>query len=303
MQSFAAKNDRLPLTIGKGHIPDGLRFGIELEGHMLSAEDAQKQVFTLSRALRTAGVPVAVSIGMPKTDSKYAEWRVVLDSSVVNPLRYVIGGDARSRVRSPGLEIVSAILEGEAGSEQARRVINLLEKIGFTTNESCGFHIHVDLSSASLDEVKNVAKAFVRNEAEIDKLIESGRRGQTSGGFAKSVADVAIQDIDSAQTLEQLVGVMSGGNRNTKFDITGLTAPGAPPTVQYRGEGGQAYLKGAHNYLTVMLNFTEQAKSNPNVKLANVINGLRTDRPITASETKTVVDSPIKESRNRKMRP
>jgi Putative amidoligase enzyme len=299
MQSFHAKNDRLPLTIGKGHIPNGLRFRIELEGHMPSDQDARKQVITLTTALRTLDIPFAFSIGAPETDSKYAKWRVVSALSVVNPLRHAIAGDGNSIVQSSGLRIVSAILEGESGSEQARRIINLLQRIGFTTNESCEFRILVDLSSASLDEVKKVAKAFVRNEADIDKLIESGRRGQTSGGFAKSVASVAIQDIDSAQNLEELVRVMSGGNRNTKFDITSLPMAGAAPTVQYLGEGGQAYLKGAHSYMTVMLNFTEQAKTNPDVKLTNVINGLREDREIAASETAIVVDSIRRKSQSR----
>jgi hypothetical protein len=72
---------------------------------------------------------------------------------------------------------------------------------------------------------------------------------------------------------------MTRGDRNSRFDITTLMNPNAPQMVQYRGEGGPGYLKGAFDYMALMVEFTEQAKRNPDITVKDVTNILKKRKP------------------------
>jgi hypothetical protein len=284
-QSFghAENASREIANLSYSQIPKGQNFGIECEGFLPTGDETAKQSAKLYFRLKSLGFGMRFPFSsfVPKNDDVYEKWAITIDSSVVNPLRFVVregkSGYYAEKVFNFGLEIVSPILEGANGGFQAQAVTETLKALGFRSNQTCGFHIHVDVSDASLEELKNIATAFAKNERRIDDFIDPQRRGEKAV-FAKSVAGVDLSKIDAAKDVHGLIEVVNHGDRNSKFDITNLGVPGAPPTVQYRGEGGAGYIDNVMGYTVLMVNFTHMARTNPNLTVDEVLTKLRPEK-------------------------
>ena len=93
------------------------KFGAELEMTGITREQAV-------RALRGVGIEVRDETYNHETRDY---WKIVPDSSVHG-----------------GFEVVSPVLEGEAGLEQLRTVVTALDDMGGTVNKTCGYHVHFD---------------------------------------------------------------------------------------------------------------------------------------------------------------
>ncbi len=273
---------RHALNVDPSQIPDGQDFGIEIEGFPLSNEKFMTQTTNMWEAFKAEELPVEtssrkllVSAFAAKSDDSYAVWAITRDPSVINPLIFKEQNDPKGAIKYAGMEIVSPVLNGPEGGQEAAKVFDLLtKKLSFASNDTCGMHIHASLEDTTLEQKKNLAIALVRNEAAIDGLIDEDRRGDKNQ-YAKSAAHVRIEDIQAAQTISELVNVMCpNGDRNHKFDFTNLDFPGAPPTIQYRCEGGESYLHSGMGMVVVMLNFTKAALDNPNITLDQVLESL-----------------------------
>jgi hypothetical protein len=167
------------------------------------------------------------------------------------------------------------LIKSKASNEGYASIVasemNRESKISCATNQSCGFHVHVELKDQPLDKLKNLCKALLKNESKFDSLVSDERRGNACK-FAQSSTHVTAEQIDEAQDVRALVAVMNrGGDRNHKFDITNLANPSAPDTIQYRNNGGAAYLDTAKGYVAAVLNFTVSALDNPDLDLDNVL--------------------------------
>lgn len=306
-QSFGQQSvpDRGTLPLSPLQIPENQRFGIEFEGFFPSDKEFMKQSTQLWLDLRAEDyrklgilVRFPLSSFLPKNDNAYQKWAITMDSSVVNPLRVVKRPNVsfgQNKINNAGLEIVSPVLEGQQGGIQALVVAKTLEARGFRSNQSCGFHVHVEVADASLEELKNVAKAFIKNERTIDGFIHPDRRGENAA-FAKSVISVDSKDIDAARDIRELIDVVNKGDRNSKLDMTNLAVPGAPPTVQYRGEGGAGYLSNCVGYTVFMVNFTRMARKNPELTVDDVLDVLQDKKakpvlPAPRTEVKSAADA------------
>ncbi len=277
-------------------LPHGQRFGVELEGILPSTAPTLRQAYYLEALLRKAGLKATVSplgIILPKLEQSYRAWNITRDSTVINPLRYVSFGNSHSRqvVNNSGLEIISPVLAGAEGGNQASTVIDILRSSGFRTNGSSGFHVHVDVSTASLRELKNLSRAYLRNERRFDDFIHPDKRGEGTF-YARTLSRVNERDILAAESVADLVAVMNVGSRNYKFDMTNLTTPGAPPTVQYRAEGGTQYLDAALNYMILVVNFTHSARANPEITVDNLIKFYQNHRAQRNDEPPYYPDDP-----------
>ena len=122
------------------------KFGIEME---IVGIDRQ----TALRALR------AISISVQNEDYNHntrGHWKLVSDSSVHG-----------------GFEVVSPVLHGEAGLEEARAVATALDDAGATANRSCGLHVHFDARDLTAGDIHTIVRRYARHEA---KLTHSCRK-------------------------------------------------------------------------------------------------------------------------------
>jgi hypothetical protein len=128
------------------------RFGVEI-GFL--ATITQEQAVA---SLRAAGIEVEF---MGYTHRTTPQWKVVTDGSC-------------------GYELVSPVLEGEAGLEEVRRAAAALEAAGARVDKRCGFHVHFDARGMGLKAIRNLFKMWLKFEDVLDTFQPPSRRGDSN---------------------------------------------------------------------------------------------------------------------------
>ncbi|KAL3777619.1 hypothetical protein ACHAW5_006770 [Stephanodiscus triporus] len=140
------------------------KFGRELE---LSSDILHRDVASLIEAKASVVVRDMTGDALAAADSHTDVWCLVTDSLL------------QCSTSSPNcntFELVSPILQVGAGLGEVDRVMRTLGKITpIKINKSMGFHVHVNVQSLSLDELKNVCQNFVKYEEAMDKLMPESR--------------------------------------------------------------------------------------------------------------------------------
>ena len=165
------------------------RFGVEIE--FLSTVTIQQAVMSL----RAAGLQVQ-SEGY--THRTTPHWKVVGDGSC-------------------GLELVSPVLEGEAGLEQVRIAAAALEAVGAQVDKRCGLHVHFDARGMSLKSIKNLFKMWLKFEDVLDTFQPASRRGNANrycqtnlsyepvgAGDHRGQCSRMFQRIDACRSIEEM---------------------------------------------------------------------------------------------------
>ena len=137
------------------------KFGIELEGIIeVSPHD-------LKHSIRAKGIECVVDTN---TTSFYSDaWKITSDSSISVPFDGADSGeDDEEYYEQYGVEIVSPPLKGVEGIEQVRKVFKVLEEAGWTEDDSCGLHVHVDASELNtVRKFREFIRLMFLAEAEI----------------------------------------------------------------------------------------------------------------------------------------
>lgn len=237
-----------------------LTFGVEIECLMPQGVDG----FAI---LESAGVRVS------RTDYTHEAtpgWKCVTDGS----LSY------------NGREFVSPVLRGLAGVNEVRRVVAALAAAGCTVDRSCGLHVHIGASSATVDQLKNLAKMFCKHEGDFDEVVPASRRSnvyaksnlRTAAGYERtreSLIAVALRRIDAARTLRDVAVAMNGAydshgrgvGRYHKLNFQSLACHG---TVEFRQAAGSVDAEKVAQWIMAVAQFSAQCFSVRAVADANV---------------------------------
>ena len=91
--------------------------------------------------------------------------------------------------------MVSPILRGEAGLDEACRAAEALENAGASIDKECGLHVHFDAASFTAGELRTACLRYAKFKAEIDAFMPKSRRGNenrfcraTSGCFLNNAS-------------------------------------------------------------------------------------------------------------------
>jgi hypothetical protein len=141
------------------------RFGVEIE--FLSTITTEQAV----TSLRAAGIQVE-SMGYSHDTTPH--WKIVNDGSC-------------------GLELVSPVLDGEAGLEEVRIAAAALEAAGAKVDKRCGLHVHFDACTMNLKAVKNLFKLWLKFEDVLDTFQPQSRRGNANT-YCRTNLDHSITD-------------------------------------------------------------------------------------------------------------
>jgi hypothetical protein len=165
------------------------RFGVEIE--FLSTITKEQAVMSL----RAAGIRVESSY---YTHDTTPYWKIVMDGSC-------------------GLELVSPVLEGEAGIEEVRIAAAALEAAGAQVDKRCGLHVHFDARSMNLKAVKNLFKLWLKFEDVLDTFQPQSRRGNnnnycrtnldhiiTDAGNHRNQCSQMFRKIDACRNMDQM---------------------------------------------------------------------------------------------------
>jgi hypothetical protein len=136
MQSQNTLQNNLPQALSFMPSTFNKRFGVEIESYGIEKNN-------LERALRAAGIVVEAQSYNHNTIPK---WKIVSDSSISGTNTF---------------ELVSPVLQGEAGLAELKKVCEVLTTLGAKINKTCGLHIHFEAVDFNLKQWKNLIKKWL----------------------------------------------------------------------------------------------------------------------------------------------
>lgn len=216
------------------------KFGIEIEAYNCTREK-------LASELRAAGIDVAVE-GYNHTTRNH--WKLVTDASLTGNNTF---------------ELVSPVLEGEAGLKELEKVCWVLEFCDVKVNDSCGLHIHMDAADFDLQTWKNLALSYKHLERVIDSFMPQSRR---QNYYCKGLSSISAADIQAAQNINDLRAAF-GNNRYRKVN---LEAYARHRTVEFRQHSGTTNFTKMENWVRFLNGLITFAKSGiaANTSLENI---------------------------------
>lgn len=178
---------------------DGRAFGVELEVTTMTQT-------TALRALRRAGLAAETYGG---TDV----WAIVDDCSI----------------NGTGCEVRSPILRGADGFLQLRVAMAALEANGATVDESCGTHVHHDMTGSNGKQLAAVARHYKANQAHVDTFALRG----SNESYAKAIDDDDILIVENAEHT-----LSSACCSTQRYRAVNFQAFAAHDTLEFRQHAG-----------------------------------------------------------------
>ena len=131
------------------------QFGIELE--LTSPANTTVERIASNLTQKTKGRFGRITVIRSYADARHTTevWKMVPDSSIAC---------SRDSPNCTTFELVSPILSGGSGLNQASQVLDALKQTELQVNKSMGFHVHVDVSALSLQEIIKVCQNAVKYE-------------------------------------------------------------------------------------------------------------------------------------------
>lgn len=265
-----SRKRKYPSEQFSGHFPSET-FGVELE----MTHDFRDPE-SIARCIREAGPEVQVG-----SDHSFSSWVVKHDSS--------IGFVSSQPSSAKAFEIVSPKLRnnfGRRGLQEMRDVVNVVASLEPRVNKTAGFHVHVNASNMTFEQIRNVALSFVKYEAVFDLMVPQSRR-ESKNGYCKSntlevwrelsgyaVGDLCIIETDGQQirerlentgTLRDLVALVSP-LRYYKLNLQNLVQRGGKQTIEFRQHGATFSGPKVEAWVRLLLLFVEAAKERPSTK-------------------------------------
>lgn len=204
------------------------KFGIELEITGITYE-------TALRALRAVGINVQ-SEGYNHATRPH--WKLVSDASVQG-----------------GFEVVSPVLQGEAGIDEAMTVAAALDDAGAGVNRSCGFHVHFDASDLNAADVRSIVKRYAAHEAEIDAVMPPSRRG-SNNTYCATVSRFLTPRFEQAGTIREMAAAQGG--RYYKVNLQSFQRHG---TIEFRQHSGTVNANKIANWVRFLGEFIDACKA------------------------------------------
>lgn len=182
-------------------------------------------------------------------------WRVVHDGSLTN---------------APGfsaMEVVSPILQGQAGLDKLKEVMDKLRnELRCRINSSCGMHVHVGVRGMAPARVRKIAIAFLNGERHFDALVPpsrvSGNR-YCQSNLSRFRAHES-ERLTTASSIGTLAHVMNGGSshehytpfRYYKLNFQSFVRHG---TLEFRQHAGTVESEKACQWVRLVTGFCARA--------------------------------------------
>lgn len=208
------------------------RFGVEIEAYNC-------RMNVLVDALREEGVQVSSESYNHTTRN---HWKIVSDSSLSGNNTF---------------ELVSPVLEGEAGLKELKKVCWVLDACGVKVNASCGLHIHFDAANFSLQSWKNIAISYKHIESVIDKFMPESRR---NNNYCRSLRNITEQKINNAQSIDNLQQVAF---ENTRYFKVNPQSYSRHKTIEFRQHAGSINYDKISNWVLFLNGLVTFAQQQP----------------------------------------
>lgn len=208
------------------------RFGVEIEAYNC-------QMNVLVDALREEGIQVSAESYNHTTRN---HWKLVTDSSLSGNNTF---------------ELVSPVLEGEAGLKELKKVCWVLDACDVKVNASCGLHIHFDAANFSLQTWKNIAISYKHIESVIDKFMPESRRNNR---YCRSLREITEQNINNAQSI---IALQEIAFENTRYFKVNPQSYSRHKTIEFRQHAGSINYDKISNWVLFLNGLVTFAQQQP----------------------------------------
>lgn len=181
-------------------------FGVEIEFHGDSR--------TLASEMRTRGLNCEVE-GYNHDVSRY-RWKIVPDGSVSN-----------------GAELVSPILQGEAGYNALRLASDALRAAGCSVTRDTGLHVHHEVRDLTVSQFKRVFELWHMAQEGIDLLVSPSRRHNSYCSHLDNYDMRAIRALTTVQ--QRQAGSQLSGDRFKNLNAQSFGRYGTLEVRQHQG--------------------------------------------------------------------
>lgn len=154
------------------------KFGIEIEAFGIEKE-----------TLRAALIAKGIACQEAYRSEQLQVWKITGDGSIQG---------------NNSFELVSPILEGEAGLAQLRIVCEVLKAKKARINKTCGLHVHLDATNFGIKDWRNIYRNYATLEGTIDSFMPASRRASNNTYIKSIVVPNWEQKVSRASTLLQL---------------------------------------------------------------------------------------------------
>lgn len=222
-------------------------FGVEIETVGVSA-------FNMANKLNSHGIH-ADDIGYSHLTSP--NWKVVPDSSIGR--------------RENSCEIVSPVLNKSDGLDILAKVVEAMTADHPSTtkvrvNSKCGYHVHIDATHLSVEEIKKIVKRYMQFEEIIDSWMPRSRRGhnnsycQSNKRMIENYSQIK-NDLEEACTLYSLSYVF-----RTRYLKVNLESLRRYKTIEFRHHHGSISQRALSFWVRFLFEFVAESirLCNPN---------------------------------------
>jgi hypothetical protein len=171
-------------------------------------------------------------------------WKVGDDGSV----RRSMNDEERSNYKS--VELTTPKLYSVEGFKKIKMVLDIWNKIGAAVNNSCGFHVHVDASNFTRQDLARLLLVWMRIEPVVYFLVSPSRR---ENSYTRLLRKASYHTI-----ARMLFGEI---NEDDRYHALNLVAFKKYRTVEFRLHQGTTNFEKVKNWTIFCLKLMEKVKS------------------------------------------
>lgn len=165
---------------------------------------------------------------------------------------------------TPGREFVSPILQGDGGLEEIRTMCNLAGRHQWTTNRSCGLHVHIDARDLSSGQMLQVVYAYRKSYPLWKRFVERGRGENSMCGSPQYTA----MDVRDAEHIEDFV------ESRDRFEFVNWRAYLRHGSIEIRLYHGSLKAREICNWVAIHARFVDAVRDLTFDEIDNRIGGI-----------------------------
>jgi hypothetical protein len=136
----------------------------------------------------------------------YTAWNAVYDGSIASDRNL------------HGVEIVSPVLQGQAGIDELRAVMDWVKDNGGRINNTCGLHVHIGVRGMKPQRLAKIAAAFLLNEKHFDSVVPPSRlRNHYCQSNVALVRPAQIATLTACNSIQEIAERVNGGYQNAHY--------------------------------------------------------------------------------------
>lgn len=175
-------------------------------------------------------------------------WKVTTDGSVTS----------RGTGTSQGLEMVSPILQGQQGFDDAIKAVKALLNAGAKVDKTCGLHVHLGMDGLTGADLIKVVEVYTANTANINKVVASSRHN-TRWARKQDLSASYLSPFKNATDSSQIKALSSNIPHNERYHAVNLKSYSAHGTVEFRQHQGTLNAEKVVSWVKFVMALTEKA--------------------------------------------